>query len=116
MSEKPKREFSKVVTSIVVGLFSFVAVAFIAFVCYEMHRLEDLSPVGYIGVPIVGLLATVLGIYSSRAKAKSKTDLQWEQTKQLTLFREKHPEYFVRAGDPYSDTESISDEFSGGVG
>lgn len=108
--QKPKREYLKVVTSCVVGLFSFVAIAFIVFVCYEMHRQEDLSPVGYIGVPLVGLLTAVLAIYANRAKAKSQTDLEWEMTKQMTLFREEHPEYFTRVVLNHED-----DDFTGGA-
>lgn len=91
-----KREYSKRITTIVVTVFSSLAVGFVAFVCYEMHRLGDLSPVAYIGPSIVGLLATVLAFYMWRAKAKSQTDLEWEKTRQLTEFREKHPEYFTQ--------------------
>lgn len=90
-----RKEYSKVITTAVVVTFSLVAIAFIVFVCYEMHRLNDLSPVAYIGPSIVGLLATVLAFYMWRAKAKSQTDLEWEKTKQLTALREKHPEAFV---------------------
>jgi hypothetical protein len=60
-----------------------------------MHRLGDLSPVGYIGPSIAGILVSVIGFYMSRAKAKSQTDLEWEKTKRMTLFREKHPDAFV---------------------
>ena len=90
-----KTEYSKTVTTTVVAIFSALAVAFIIFVCYEMHRLGDLSPVGYIGPSIAGILASVIGFYMSRAKAKSQTDLEWEKTKRLTLYREKHPDAFV---------------------
>lgn len=95
MSAKKKIEYSKIVTTIIVSVFSALAVGFIAFVCYEMHRQSDLSPVAYIGPSIAGILASVLGFYMWRAKAKSQTDLEWEKTKQLTLFREKHPDAFV---------------------
>lgn len=98
-----KREYSKMATTAVVATFTALAVGFVAFVCYEMHRLEDLSPVAYIGPSIVGLLAAVLGFYMWRAKAKSQNDLEWEKTKQLSLFREKHPEYFTQGTDIYDD-------------
>lgn len=90
-----KTEYSKIVTTAIVTIFSTLAVAFIIFVCYEMHRLGDLSPVGYIGPSIAGILASVIGFYMSRAKAKSQTDLEWEKTKRLTLLREQHPESFT---------------------
>lgn len=94
--KKNKREYSKTITTIIVGVFSLLAVGFIIFVCYEMHRQNDLSPIAYIGPTIAGVPTAVVGFYMSRAKAKSKTDLEWERTKQLTLFREQHPETFVQ--------------------
>lgn len=106
-----KIEFSKIVTTIVVTVFSALAVGFIAFVCYEMHRQNDLSPVAYIGPSIAGILASVLGFYMWRAKAKSQTDLEWEKTKRLTLFREKHPESFTEAS--VNIVEDVSDECAG---
>ena len=57
---RKKREYSKVVTTVMVTIFSVIAICFIVFVCYEMHRLKDLAPVAYIGPSVVGLLATVL--------------------------------------------------------
>lgn len=90
-----RKEYSKKVTTAIVAVFSTLAVAFIVFVCYEMHRLGDLSPVAYVGPSIAGILASVIGFYMSRAKAKSQTDLEWEKTKRLTLFREQHPDAFT---------------------
>lgn len=106
---KKKTEYSKIVTAIVVAVFSALAVGFIVFVCYEMHRQNDLSPVAYIGPSIAGILASVLGFYMWRAKAKSQTDLEWEKTKQLTLFREKHPESFTEGIVSISDAASSDD-------
>lgn len=90
-----KKEYSKVVTTAVLAVFSTLAVAFMVFVCYEMHRLGDLSPVAYIGPSVAGILVSVIGFYMWRAKAKSQTDLEWEKTKRMTLFREQHPEAFT---------------------
>lgn len=95
MSRK-RKEFSKVITTIVVSVFSTLAVGFIVFVCYEMHRQNDLTPVSYIGPSIAGILASIIGFYMWRAKAKSQSDLEWEKTKQLTLFRNKYPEAFTK--------------------
>lgn len=107
-----KKEYSKVVTTWVVATFSFVAVAFIVFVCYEMHRLQDLSPVAYIGVGIIGLLTLTLKFYMRRAEAKSQTDLEWEKTKRMTEYREKHPEYFTQGVVAMNDT--LSDDGADG--
>lgn len=94
--EKKSREYSKVITTLIVGIFTILALVFIGFVCYEMHIQGDLSAVAYIGPAIVAVPTAVIGFYMSRAKAKSQTDLEWEKTKQLTLFREQHPETFVQ--------------------
>lgn len=91
-----KREYSKLLTTPVVAVFSILAIGFVVFVCYEMHRLEDLSPVAYMAAPIIGIPAAVVAFYMWRAKAKSQTDLEWEKTKQLTEFRKKHPEHFTQ--------------------
>lgn len=109
-----QREYSKWITTIVVAVFSALAVGFITFVCYEMHRLGDLSPVAYIGPSIVGLLATVLAFYMWRAKAKSQTDLEWEKTKRLTEFREKHPEHFTQ-GVVHTEYETYDDLTGGNI-
>ena len=101
---RSKREFSKVITAAVLVTFSFVAVFFVLFVCYEMHRLGDLTPVADLADPILAVPAAFVAFYMWRAKAKSKTDLEWEQTKQLTLFREKHPEYFTQGNIAPGDT------------
>lgn len=108
-----KKEYSKQITTVVVAVFCSIAVGFIVFVCYEMHRLKDLSPVAYIGPSIVGLLVTVLGAYMWRAKAKSANDLEWEKTKQLTIWREKHPEAFTHGT---LNTEDLTTDETGGVG
>lgn len=103
--ETKRKEYSKTMTTIVVTIFSILAIGFVVFVCYEMHMQNDLSPVAYIGPSIAGILASIIGFYMSRAKAKSKTDLEWEKTKQLTLFREQHPETFTNGTVEYDDID-----------
>lgn len=109
--ETNRKEYSKTLTTTIVTIFSVLAIAFIVFVCYEMHRQNDLSPVMYIGPSIAGILTAIIGFYMSRAKAKSKTDLEWEKTKQLTLFREQHPEFFTNGSVEFDDID-----MSGGIG
>lgn len=107
-----KKEYSKDITSIVVIPLVVVAIGFIIFICCEMHRLGDLSPAAYIWPTLGALLVAVVGLYMWRAKAKSLCDLEWEKTKQLTLFREKHPEHFTEGKIDLDDFEDYSD---GGV-
>lgn len=104
-----KREYSKIITTIVLSVFSSLAVGFVVFVCYEMHRLRDLSAVEHLAGPIVGIPAAIVAFYMWRAKAKSKSDLEWEKTKQLTLLRKKYPEHFVN-GSIENDENSIIGE------
>ncbi len=106
-----KIEYSKIVTTCMIIVFTVLAVGFIVFVCYEMHRQNNLDPVAYIGPSIAGILASIIGFYMWRAKAKSQTDLEWEKTKRLTLFREKHPEAFTEASVDIVD--DVSDEYAG---
>lgn len=109
MSAK-KKEYSKRMTTIVLTVFMILAVSFVVFVCYEIHRLGDLSAVEYMAGPIVGIPAAIVAFYMWRAKAKSKSDLEWEKTKQLTLFRKKHPEYFVRGSINNDDSYMMEDD------
>lgn len=110
MSVKKKKEYSKRMTTIVLSIFIMLAVSFVVFVCYEMHRLEDLTAVEYLAGPILGIPAAIVAFYMWRAKAKSKCDLEWEKTKQLTLFRKKYPEYFVRGSVDGSEDDMMGVE------
>lgn len=105
-----KIEYSKVVTTVVVSIFTVMTIAFVVFVCYEMHVLGDLSPVAYIGPSLMVPLTGVVGAYMWRAKAKSQNDLEWEKTKKLTKFREKHPEYFTQG-----EVQTTFDDNTGGI-
>lgn len=110
MSARKRKEYSKKMTTVVLTVFTALAVLFVLFVCYEMHRQNDLSAVEYLAAPIVGIPAAIVAFYMWRAKAKSKSDLEWEKTKQLTLFRKKYPEYFVRGSINLDDTDMIGDD------
>lgn len=96
MNDKPTKEYSKSFTTIIASVIAAIAIPFLVFVCYEMHIQQDLTPVDSIWKTIGGVVIAIVGFYMWRAKAKSQTDLEWEQTKRLTEFREKHPEYFTQ--------------------
>ena len=108
MDTKKKKEYSKRMTTAVLATFTILAVSFVVFVCYEIHRLEDLTAVEHLAGPIVGIPAAIVAFYMWRAKAKSKCDLEWEKTRQLTLFREQHPECFIRG-----DVETYETDMTG---
>ena len=103
MDDKPKREYSKTFTTSIALVLAGIAVPFLIFVCYEMHIQQNLAPVETIWKTIGAVVVALVGFYMWRAKAKSKTDLEWEQTKRLTLFREQHPEHFIKGYVDASD-------------
>lgn len=74
-----------------------------------MHVQQDLAPVESIWKTIGAVAIAIVGFYMWRAKAKSKTDLEWEQTKRLTLFREQHPEYFIKGSVDASDETPLDE-------
>ena len=49
-----------------------------------------------------------------RAKAKDLSDLEWEKTKRLTLFREKHPETFTQGEIVLDDTTMTMEDGGNG--
>lgn len=110
MKKKKKKEYSKMMTTVILSVFTILAVLFVTFVCYEMHRLQDLSAVEHLAGPIVGIPAAIVAFYMWRAKAKSVCDLEWEKTKQLTLFRKKHPEHFIKGSIGIDDENMFGDD------
>ena len=98
-----RHEYSKIITAIVVGGFTTLAVAFIVFVCYEMHRLGDLSPVTYLGPSSAGVIGATVAMYMNRAKWKSQTDLQYEQVKRMSELKKEYKEDFVNPDTNFTD-------------
>ena len=78
---KPKRRIKKPYSKCVVSYVLFLASAFLIWACYEMHRLNDLTPIAYIGTGVVGLIAAALGFYVWRAKASDTYDLAVKKAK-----------------------------------
>lgn len=109
-----KREFSKVVTTCVLSLSLLLGVGFIVFVCCLMYRTGDLSPVTVLGPSIAAMVVMPAKYYMQRAQAKDKSDLEWEKTKRLTLFREKHPEAFTQGEIVLDDTTMTMEDGGNG--
>lgn len=78
---KPKRASKKPFSKCVVSYVLFLASAFLIWSCYEMHRLNDLTPIAYIGTGVVGLIAAALGFYVWRAKATDAYDIAKQKAK-----------------------------------
>lgn len=69
--------------------------AFIVFICYEMHRLCDLSPVAVIGTALVGMIAATNAAYMWRAKQEDYSRLELEKMKQLSEMKKKYGDDFI---------------------
>lgn len=95
----PHIEFSKVS----VALAFAIVIGFLVFVCYEMHRLGDLSAVGYIGGGILLCLGIIVHAYMKRAYQKDLVDLEIKKTKQLTSLKKKYGDDFV-----YDEIEDVN--------
>lgn len=78
--------WSKVLTASVVLL----AYGFVIWACFEMHRLDDLSPIAYIGASIIGLVATVITAYMWRAKHKGLVEGDKEFTEFMAELEKKY--------------------------
>ena len=87
----PHIEFSKICVSVTLA----IVIGFLIFVCYEMHRLNDLSPVGYIGGGIIICLGIVVHAYMKRAYQKDLANIEIEKTRKLTALKKKSGDDFV---------------------
>lgn len=87
----PHIEFSKICVSVTL----FIVISFLIFVCYEMHRLNDLSPVGYIGGGIIICLGIVVHAYMKRAYQKDLANIEIEKTRKLSALKKKSGDDFV---------------------
>lgn len=60
----------KIIASVII-----FGIIFLVWCCYEMHRLNDLTPLAYIGGGVIGLMATAIGFYVWRARATDAYEL-----------------------------------------
>ena len=97
---KKKKPFSQ----FIVGYVMFLVTAFIVFCCYEMHRLDDLSPIAVMGGGIIALLTAVVGTYMWRARQTDLFTLEMEKIKEKAKLRKKYGEYF--------EDETMEDTYS----
>ena len=90
--KKKKIPFSKLVVSFII-LLAFV---FVIFICYEMDKLGDLSPVAYVGTGIVLLLALTVRAYMKRAYQTDLVNLKISQAKELSELKKNYGEDFTK--------------------
>ena len=67
-SRKPKREFSKLILAVTVGVTAFTLIM--------IWRTENLEPLAYLIPAVFAELATATGFYYSKAKAENRIKLR----------------------------------------
>ena len=86
-TQKPFIPWSKILTVAVLLL----VYGFVIWACYEMHRLNDLSPIGYMAASIIGLLATTIATYFWRAKHKDLVEQDMVFTRFMAELNKEFP-------------------------
>ena len=72
-----------------------LSIAFVIFVCVEMHRQSNLDPVSYIGAGVLLCLAIIVRAYMKRAYQKDLVQLEIEKAKKLSQLKEETGENFT---------------------
>ena len=84
-------EFSK----ICVSAAFLLSIAFVIFVCVEMHRQSNLDPVSYIGAGVLLCLAIIVRAPLKRGYPKPVVQPQVEKAKQRSKLKEETGENFT---------------------
>ena len=71
-----------------------LAFGFVVFCCYEMHRLQDLTPIAYLGAGVLVLLGLVINAYMKRAAAKDLANQKIYETKIMSELKKKYGDDF----------------------
>lgn len=88
---KQKKGTSKKITY---WMFS-ISVAFMVFVCYEMHTLQDLTPIEYVADIIKIALPIGIIAYMWRAVMEDKMELQLRYNEELSKGKVKYGDNYV---------------------
>lgn len=67
-----------------------IVTAFLVWCCYEMHRLEDLSPLSYLGPAVCAMGAVVVGTYMWRAKQSDMVDIEMKRLETIAKLKGKY--------------------------
>lgn len=73
----------------------YISVAFMAFVCYEMHILQDLSPIEYVADIIKIALPIGIIAYMFRAVMEDKMELQLKYNEELSRGKIKYGDNYI---------------------
>ena len=67
-----------------------LVVVFVIWCCYEMHRLNDITALAYIGPAVVALGAAVVAVYMWRAKQTDMVRLEMKRLDMIAELKAKH--------------------------
>lgn len=67
-----------------------VVIVFLAWCCYEMHRLENLDPLAYLGPAVCAMGAVVVGTYMWRAKQSDMVDIEMKRLETIAKLKGKY--------------------------
>lgn len=88
-SSKPKKD--KIPTSkFALFVVLVLVVVFVVWCCYEMHRLNDITALAYIGPAVVALGAAVVAVYMWRAKQTDMVQLEMKRLEMIAELKAKH--------------------------
>lgn len=73
----------------------YISVAFMTFVCYEMHVLQDLTPIEYVADIIKISLPIGIIAYVFRAVMEDKMELQLKYNEELSKGKIKYGDNYV---------------------
>ena len=65
-------------------------IAFLVWCCYEMHRLEDLSPLAYLGPAVCVMGAAIVATYMWRAKQSDMVDIEIKRIETIAKLKGKY--------------------------
>ena len=65
-------------------------VSFLAWCCYEMHRLDNLEPLAYVGPAVCALGAVVIGTYLWRAKQSDMVEIEMKRLETIAKLKGKY--------------------------
>lgn len=86
-----KKEYSKIVTS----WCRYIVTAFILFVCFESHRLGDLSAIESVAGIIKYIAVVSIGGYFYKARSENQIKLQIEYQKQASELKKMYGDDYV---------------------
>ena len=79
------KKFHVEASKLFTDLSFLLAFGFVVFCCYEMHRLQDLTPIAYLGAGVLVLLGLVVNAYMKRAAAKDLANQKIYETKIMSI-------------------------------